>query len=355
MTAALLRANRRTWTSLRKHRNYRIFFSGQVVSVTGTWMQNIAAAWLVLELTHSPVAVGLLMLCQFLPATALGLFSGVLVDRLDVRRTVIATQAASMVFAAALAAVTLGGVVEPWMVYLLTGLRGISLVVDHPARQAFTFQLVGRDELPNAVALNSGLFNGARVLGPALGGAVIAAAGPGACFLLNAVSFVAVLGEPAPDPAGRARAARPRRRAADVRAREPRGVRVRAPSSARGRAARDGTARDDALLQLQRPAAGAGQADAGRRARGVRDRDRVLRRGRARRRARLGERSRGRARGSSSRGRRRSASPSWRWRPSRPLPPSRLCSSSPAWPSRCGRRTRTPRSSSRRRIGCAGG
>jgi MFS family permease len=156
-------------------------------------MQNIAAAWLILELTGSPVAVGLLMLCQFLPATVLGLFSGVLVDRLDVRRTVIATQAASMVFAAALAAVTLGGVVEPWMVYLLAGLRGISLVVDHPARQAFTFQLVGRDALPNAVALNSGLFNGTRVLGPALGGAVIAAAGPGACFLLNAVSFVAVL------------------------------------------------------------------------------------------------------------------------------------------------------------------
>jgi MFS family permease len=193
VTAALRRVNRRTWSSLRKHRNYRIFFSGQVVSVTGTWMQNIAAAWLILELTGSPVAVGLLMLCQFLPATVLGLFSGVLVDRLDVRRTVIATQAASMVFAAALAAVTLGGVVEPWMVYLLTGLRGISLVVDHPARQAFTFQLVGRSELPNAVALNSGLFNGTRVLGPALGGAVIAAAGPGACFLLNAVSFVAVL------------------------------------------------------------------------------------------------------------------------------------------------------------------
>ena len=193
MTAAILRANRRTWKSLRRHRNYRIFFSGQVVSVTGTWMQNIAAAWLILQLTHSPIAVGFLMLCQFLPATVLGLFSGVLVDRLDIRRTIIATQAASMVFAAVLAGVTLGGVVEPWMVYLLTGLRGISLVVDQPARQAFTFQLVGRDELPNAVALNSGLFNGTRVIGPALGGAVIAAAGPGACFLLNAVSFVAVL------------------------------------------------------------------------------------------------------------------------------------------------------------------
>jgi MFS family permease len=193
VTAAFLRAHRRTWSSLRKHRNYRLFFSGQVVSVTGTWMQNIAAAWLVLELTHSPIAVGFLMLCQFLPATALGLVGGVIVDRLDVRRVVIATQAASMALAAALAALTLGGVVEVWQVYLLTGLRGVSLVFDHPARQQLTFQMVGRDELPNAVALNSGLFNGARVIGPALGGAVIAGAGPGAAFLLNAVSFLAVL------------------------------------------------------------------------------------------------------------------------------------------------------------------
>jgi MFS family permease len=193
VTAAFLRANRRTWASLRKHRNYRIFFSGQVVSVTGTWMQNIAAAWLVLQLTHSPVAVGVLMLCQFLPATVLGLFGGVLVDRLDVRRTVIATQAASMAVAAALAGLTLSGEVAAWHVYLLAGLRGVSLVLDHPARQALTFQLVGRRELPNAVALNSSLFNGARVIGPALGGAVIAASGPGVCFLLNAVSFLAVL------------------------------------------------------------------------------------------------------------------------------------------------------------------
>ncbi|MGH3023842.1 MAG: MFS transporter [Gaiellaceae bacterium] len=193
MTAAFLRAQRRTWSSLRRYRNYRIFFGGQVVSVTGTWMQNIAAAWLVLTLTHSPVAVGVLMLCQFLPATALGLVGGVIVDRLDVRRVVIVTQAASMLFAAALAAVTLAGVVEPWHVYLLTGLRGISLVFDHPARQQLTFQMVGREALPNAVALNSGLFNGARVLGPALGGAVIAGAGPGTAFLLNAVSFLAVL------------------------------------------------------------------------------------------------------------------------------------------------------------------
>ncbi|HSK15082.1 MAG TPA: MFS transporter [Gaiellaceae bacterium] len=194
MTAAFLRAQRRTWSSLRRHRNYRLFFGGQVVSVTGTWMQNVAAAWLVLTLTGSPVAVGILMLCQFAPATVLGLFGGVLVDRLDVRRVVIGTQAAAMVFASVLAGLTLGGVVQPWHVYLLAALRGVTLVLDHPARQQLTFQMVGRDELPNAVALNSGLFNGSRVLGPALGGLVIAAAGPGTAFLLNAASFFAVLG-----------------------------------------------------------------------------------------------------------------------------------------------------------------
>jgi MFS family permease len=192
MTAAFLAFNRRTFASLH-HRNYRLYFAGQVVSVTGTWMQNIAMAWLILELTHSPVAVGALALCQFLPFTAFGLFAGVLVDRLDAQRLVIGTQAASMVLAAALAVPTLLGVVEPWIVYLLAGLRGTVLVLDAPSRQALTFQMVGPRELPNAVALNSSLFNGARVLGPALGGAVVALAGAGFCFAFNAVSFLAVL------------------------------------------------------------------------------------------------------------------------------------------------------------------
>ena len=193
MTQAFLRANRRTFTSLRKYRNYRLFFSGQVVSVSGTWMQNIATAWLILTLTHSPVAVGVLALCQFLPFSVFGLFSGVLVDRFDARKTVIATQAISLVFAAVLAGLTLGGIVEPWQVYLLSALRGAVLVVDAPARQALTFSMVGRDELPNAVALNSSLFNAARVIGPAAGGIVVAAVGVGFCFAFNAASFFAVL------------------------------------------------------------------------------------------------------------------------------------------------------------------
>lgn len=190
MTAALLR----TTASLRNHRNYRLFFAGQVVSVTGTWMQNIALAWLVLRLTGSPVAVGILALCQFLPFTIFGLFAGVLVDRLDARRTVMATQAVSMAFAAALAVLTFAGAVTTWQVYAFAALRGLVLVLDNPARQALTFQMVGRSELPNAVALNSSLFNAARIVGPALGGVVVAAGGAATCFALNAVSFLAVLG-----------------------------------------------------------------------------------------------------------------------------------------------------------------
>ncbi len=193
MTGALLAANRRTFSSLRRHRNYRLFFGGQVVSVTGTWMQNVATAWLILELTGSPLAVGFLALCQFLPFTLFSLPAGVLLDRVDARRAVIATQVLSLVIASALAAITLGGLVEAWHVYAVAVVRGLVLVVDNPARQALTFEMVGREELPNAVALNSSLFNAARVVGPALGGITVAAAGVGVCFALNALSFLAVL------------------------------------------------------------------------------------------------------------------------------------------------------------------
>ena len=193
MTAAILRMNRRTFASLRKYRNYRLFFVGQVVSVTGTWMQRIAQAWFILQLTHSPLAVGYLALAQFLPFTVLGLFAGVVVDRLDARKTVIGTQAASMVFASAMAALALAGIAQPWHVYAIAALMGAVQVLDAPARQALTYRMVGRSELPNAIALNSSLFNASRIFGPALGGVIIAAAGVGFCFALNAVSFVAVL------------------------------------------------------------------------------------------------------------------------------------------------------------------
>ncbi|MDX6476970.1 MAG: hypothetical protein QOH95_2481 [Gaiellaceae bacterium] len=191
-------ASRRTFASLRRHRNYRLFFFGQLTSVAGTWMQNIAMAWLVVQLAPTPhsrgIAVGLLAVCRFGPFTVLGLFAGVVTDRFDNRRTVIVTQAVQMVFSAVLALVTLLGHVQLWEVYAIAVLTGSALVFDAPSRQNLTFRMVGRDELPNAIALNSSLFNIARIFGPALAGILIATVGSGWCFAINTVSFVAVLG-----------------------------------------------------------------------------------------------------------------------------------------------------------------
>jgi MFS family permease len=177
---ALLRiASARTFASLRRHHNYRLFFAGQLTSVAGTWMQNIALAWLVIQLAPSSrgLAVGLLSICRFGPFTLLGLFAGVVTDRLDNRRTVIATQSVQMLFSAVLAVITLLGHVQLWEVYAIAALTGTALVFDAPSRQSLTFQMVGRSELPNAIALNSSLFNTARIFGPALAGIVIAAWG----------------------------------------------------------------------------------------------------------------------------------------------------------------------------------
>ena len=193
MTAAILTINRRAFASLRMHRNYRLYFIGQAVSQSGTWIDKVAQAWLVLALTHSAFAVGLLAACQFVPFSVLGLMAGVIVDRLDTWRTVVVTQAIRMVIAATLAGVVLAGVVQVWMVYTLALLTGIVLVLDAPSRQQLTFKMVGRDELPNAVALNSSLFNAARIVGPGIGGLLIAGFGVGPAFAINAASFVAVL------------------------------------------------------------------------------------------------------------------------------------------------------------------
>ena len=193
MTAALLAVHRRTFASVRKHRNYRLFFTGQVISLVGTWMQNIALAWYVIDLTHSAVAVGFLAFCRFAPFTLFGLISGVVADRLDNRRLVITTQTASMIVAVALTILAFSGAEIVWLAYLLAAAAGTALVFDAPGRHALTFQMVGRDELPNAVALNASLFNASRVVGPAAGGVIIAAFGVGVCFGLNALSFLAVL------------------------------------------------------------------------------------------------------------------------------------------------------------------
>jgi MFS family permease len=193
MSTLTLALRTRTFRSLRRHRNYRIFFSGQLVSLAGSWMQNVALAWLVVELSHSPLAVGALMFCRFIPFTFFGLVAGVLVDRFETRRLVMATQAAAMTVSILLAAIALTDRATLPLVYLLAALGGVALAFDAPGRQALTFQMVGPQELPNAVALNAGLFNASRVIGPALAGAVIATVGTGVCFVVNAVSFLAVL------------------------------------------------------------------------------------------------------------------------------------------------------------------
>ena len=193
MTTIAFALRARTFRSLRRHRNYRIFFGGQLVSLAGTWMQNVALAWLVIELSGSPLAIGALAFWRFVPFTIFGLVAGVVADRIESRKLVMATQAAAMAISIALAVVTLTGTATLPIVYVLAALGGVALAFDAPGRQSLTFQMVGPRELPNAVALNSGLFNGSRVIGPAIAGLVIAAVGTGLCFVLNAVSFLAVL------------------------------------------------------------------------------------------------------------------------------------------------------------------
>lgn len=193
MSTLAIALRTRTFRSLSRHRNYRIFFVGQLVSLAGSWMQNIALAWLVLELSGSALAVGALAFWRFVPFTVFGLVAGVVADRIDSRRLVMATQAAALLVSIALAIVTLTGTATLPVVYVFAALGGITLAFDAPGRQSLTYQMVGPRFLPNAVALNAGLFNGSRVIGPAIAGAVIAAFGTGICFVLNAFSFLAVL------------------------------------------------------------------------------------------------------------------------------------------------------------------
>ncbi len=179
---------RRTFSSLR-HRNYRLFFAGQAVSQTGSWMQRIALSWYVLQLTHgNSFAVGIMALAQFLPFTLFGLFAGVLTDRLDARRLVLGTQLAQLVTATALAAIAVSGIAQPWMLYTIAFLNGLVLVLDVPSRQQLTYRMVGRETLPNAIALNSSLFNASRIFGPSIAGILLGFAGVGVCFVVNAVS-----------------------------------------------------------------------------------------------------------------------------------------------------------------------
>ena len=181
-----------TFAALRV-RNYRLFFGGQVVSNTGTWMQRIAQDWLVLQLTNSPLAVGITTALQFLPMLVFGLWGGLLADRYPKRRLLLITQAAMGVLAVLLAALTLAGAVQVWQVYLIALGLGLATVVDNPARQTFVNEMVPKDLVRNAVGLNSGNFQLARMLGPAVAGVLISAVGIGWAFALNALSYIAVI------------------------------------------------------------------------------------------------------------------------------------------------------------------
>jgi MFS family permease len=183
----------RTFTSLRNHYNYRLYFSGQFLSQIGTWLQSAAMAWLVLQLSHSAFDVGLLAFWQFGPYALLGLFGGALTDRLDHRNTLIFTQVALALCSGIVAVLTLAHVVTLGEAYTIAAMRGLTLVLNNPSRQAFIFQMVGREELPNAIALNSSLANATRILGPGIGGILIASFGVGVCFVIDALSYVAVI------------------------------------------------------------------------------------------------------------------------------------------------------------------
>jgi MFS family permease len=175
-------------------RNYRLFAGGQVVSLTGTWMQAVAQDWLVLDLSgNSPAALSFVIALQFAPFLLLGLYSGVLADRFDKRRVLMVVQAAMMLVALTLGLLVVTGAVRLWHVYALALMLGVANAFDTPTRQSFVSELVGAELLPNAVALNSATFNTARIVGPAVAGLVIAWLGVGPAYLLNALSYVAVL------------------------------------------------------------------------------------------------------------------------------------------------------------------
>lgn len=183
---------KRTFRAL-ENRNYRLFFGGQLISVTGSWLQSTAQAWLILDLTHSAFMLGLLVMFQFLPNLLLQPLGGVVADRFPKRRTLVVTQSSFMVVAGLLGLAVGFHFVQTWEVFVVVLAFGLINVVDGPTRQAFVPEMVGFRQLPNAVALNSSVFNGARVVGPAVGGILIATVGTALCFDLNAISYLAVI------------------------------------------------------------------------------------------------------------------------------------------------------------------
>jgi MFS family permease len=176
-----------------RHRNFQLFFSGQLISLVGTWMQNVAQSWLVYRLTGSSFLLGSVGFASQIPIFLLSPIGGAVADRRNRQKLVIATQVSSMLLAFVLAAITLLGIVKVWHVFVLAALLGLVNAFDIPARQAFLVEMVGKEDLMNAIALNSSMFNGARVVGPAIAGILVASIGEGWCFFANAVSYIAVI------------------------------------------------------------------------------------------------------------------------------------------------------------------
>jgi MFS family permease len=182
----------RTFRSLHIY-NYRLFFFGQVVSMSGTWMQSVAQSWLVLQLSGSSLDLGITVGLQFGPVLVLGAWAGALADRVDKRRLLIVTQSVAAALALILGVLTASDVVTVWMIWVLAGLTGCATALDMPSRQSFVYEMVGPDDLANAIGLNSVIINSSRIIGPAVGGILIAGVGVALCFFFNAVSFVAVI------------------------------------------------------------------------------------------------------------------------------------------------------------------
>jgi len=176
-----------------QYRNFQLFFSGQLISLIGTWMQNMAQAWLVYRLTGSSVLLGAVGFSSQIPVFLLSPVGGIAADRWQRRRVVIATQTSAMLLAFVLAALTLTGTVRIWHIFVLSSLLGAVNAFDIPARQSFIVEMVGKPDLMNAIALNSSMFNASRVVGPAIAGILVASIGEGWCFFVNAVSYIAVI------------------------------------------------------------------------------------------------------------------------------------------------------------------
>ena len=180
------------WSAMH-HRNYRLFFAGQGLSLVGTWMMTVAQSWLILQLTGDPLLLGVVAAVQWMPVLILGLFGGLIADALPKRRTMLFTQSFAAVLSLVMAILVFTNTVQVWHVIGIAFLLGIRNAVDLPTRQSFSVEMVGREDVGNAVALNSAMFNGARVIGPAVAGITIGAVGVGAAFLIDSVSYLAVI------------------------------------------------------------------------------------------------------------------------------------------------------------------